>query len=367
MTLIERAQDLLSQPAPSKFEHLLCDCLSAGNLDGLAAVQLLAEDMYGGFTFNFELKCPAAWCLVAWQEQGLQALVEIAQRTQTTKNYTIAFQILATLSARERFLKSWPTDQLRNLIEARVNSWDDTFAAARIKLNELARSISSDDDAVFYATGPIQHLSYTAIENATATATAAAKTLFLAMCTRWLSVGPATLSEYENILHDRPKDEPAFHRFFEDHSQLLDPMSYEVWSKPNLHGAVIPDFVIRRFDGTYLVVEIETPNKPLVTSGNQISAQTTHAINQVLHYREFMVRHFTEASNTFPEFETPECLVVIGLEQHLNAKQKKTLRLENHNRSNVRIAGFDWFAERARTLARNLIEGRIDVRRVRMP
>lgn len=364
MTLIERAQELLSQPAPDKLEHLLCDCLSAGTLEGLAAVQLLAEDMYGGITFNFELKRPAAWCLVACREQGLQALMEIAQRTQTTKNYTLAFQILATLSARKRFLNSWPTEQLRNLIEARVNSWDDTFAVARIKLNELARSISSDDDAAFYAAGPIQYLSFTATENANATA--ALKPLFLAMCTRWLSVGPATLSEYDNLLRDRPKDEPAFHRFFEDHSQLLDPMAFEVWSKPNLHGAVEPDFVIRRFDGSYLVVEIETPRKALVTSGNQLSAQTTHAINQALHYREFMVSHFTEASNTFPEFQTPECLVVIGLEQHLNAKQKKTLRLENNIRFNVRISGFDWLAERARILTRNLIEGRIDVRRVRM-
>ena len=362
MTLIERAQELISQPALNKLKHLLRDCVSAGTQEALASVQLLAEDSYGGFTFNLELKSSAAWCLVAWQEQGLQAIMEIAQRTQTFKNYSLAFQILSTLSARERFSNTWPTERLRNMIEARVSNWDDTFAAARIRLNELARSIPSDDDAAFYAAGPIQYLSLTA----TTATTAAVKPLFLAMCTRWLSVGPATLSEYENLLHDRSNDEPAFHSFFEDHPQLLDPMAFEVWSKPNLRGAVEPDFVIRRFDGTYLMVEIKTPGKALVTSSANLSAQTTHAITQVLQYRDFLVQRSIEASKTFPEFQTPDCLVVIGLEQRLNAKQQTTLRSENSNRCGVRIAGFDWLSERARTMTRNLIENRIDVRRVRM-
>ena len=79
MTLLERAQRFVSQPAPDKLEHLLYDCVSAQTLDGLTAVQLLAEDMYGRITFNFELKCPAAWCFVAWREQGLQALLEMAR------------------------------------------------------------------------------------------------------------------------------------------------------------------------------------------------------------------------------------------------------------------------------------------------
>ena len=244
------------------------------------------------------------------------------------------------------------------MIEARVSSWDEVFAAARIKLNVLALSIPSDDDAALYAAIPLQSLSITA--------PTAVNPVFLAMCTRWLSVGPATLSEYEKLLSDKPRDEPAFHSFFEEHSQLLDPMALEVWSKPNLHGAAEPDFVIRRMDDTYVVVEIETPAKALVTSDAQLSAQTTHAITQALHYRDFLLGRSIEVSNTFPQFQPPDCLVVIGLEQHLNAKQQQTLRLENNNRAGLHIAGFDWLAERARALARNLVEGRIDLRRVRM-
>ena len=42
-------------------------------------MQLLAEDMYNEITFNFELKAPAAWCLLAWQTSGLQVLLDSPQ------------------------------------------------------------------------------------------------------------------------------------------------------------------------------------------------------------------------------------------------------------------------------------------------
>ena len=358
MTLIERAQEFISRPAPRELEHLLHDCISAESIEGLIAVQLLAEGMYDGMTYNFEIKCPAAWCLVAWQERGLEAIVEMSLRTHTLKNYSIAFQILGTLSSQQRFSNLWPTASLRRLIESRVTSWEETFDAARTQLNVLALSIPSDDDAALYTADSMQSLYLTAPD--------AVKSLFLAVCARWLSVGPSTLSEYENLLINRPADESAFHRFFEGHIQLLDPMALDAWSKPRLHGAAEPDFVIRRIDGTYLVVEIETPSKTLVTNDGQLNAQTTRAITQALHYREFLVCRSTEASTTFPQFQTPDCLVVIGLEQRLNAKQRRTLSLENRIRAGLHIVGFDWLAERARTLARNLVEGRIDVRRVRM-
>ena len=107
--------------------------------------------MYGGHTFNYELKCPAAWCLVAWQEQGLRALIEMAQRTQTTKNYSLSLQILAPLSAGERFSGPWPASTPRTVIESCITDWGNVFSSARVQLNELARSIASDDEAALYA------------------------------------------------------------------------------------------------------------------------------------------------------------------------------------------------------------------------
>jgi hypothetical protein len=147
---------------------------------------------------------------------------------------------------------------------------------------------------------------------------------------------------------------------------LLDPMAIEVWPKPDLHGAAEPDFLVRRIDNSYLVVEIEKPSKSLVTSAKQLSAEATQAVTQALHYRGFLVERFAEAARSFPSFQVPECLVVIGMECALTAEQKRRLLLENENRPFVRIAGFDWIADRARMVTRNVVEGRMDVRKARM-
>jgi hypothetical protein len=318
----------------------------------------MAEHMYGGITFNFELKAPAAWCLVAWGPPGLQALVEMVRRTPTSKNYSLAFQILSTLAAGERLAEMWLGEDLRQRVDAKVRDWGALFEAAQVQLNEFVLEIPADDDAASRAAAAIQFLSLNR--------PGAVKALFLSMCARWLSVGSATLAAYQRLLTEFPNDEPRLHGFFEGHPQLLDPMVLDIWSKPDLHGAAEPDFVLRRIDGSYLVVEIETPGKSLTTADNQLSAHTTHAISQTLQYKAFLAERFAQAAATFPNFQSPDCLVVVGLEEGLVDGQKRILRLENDMRAGLRIVGFDWLLRRAQTVAYNVVHGRIDVRRVRM-
>ncbi len=356
--LIEQAQEYIRDPTRNHLMPLLHACISAENPDGLRAVQLLAEDMYSGETFNTEVKLSAAWCLVAWEQLGLQTLLEIPESTPNTKNYSIAFQILATLSARERLSTSWVAEETGALIRARVKNWDELHRAAGTLLRKLALSIASDEDAAMYAATPLMSLSFGR--------PAVARSLFLAMCSRWLAVGPNVLSEYRSLLRSASDNEPALQAFFEDHSLLLDATALDVWSKPDLHGAAEPDFLIRRIDGSYLVVEIETPGKGIVTKRNQITAYASQAIAQALRYRAFLVSRSAEASSTFTDFREPTCLVVIGLESELNAQQRSTLRLENENRSSLQIVGFDRLAERAEALANNVVEGQRGLERVRM-
>ena len=359
MSLIEKAKEFVARGTWEDLERLLQDCVTTGTVEALAAVQILAEDMYGGLTYNSELKRCAATCLVRWKGAGVRALGEIAQRTPTLKNYSIALAMLSRLAAGGKLKGTWVGASLMELVEARVGDWDEVAEAARVELNALALSIASDDDAAFWAACAIQELAV--IDGAKEV-----KALFLAMAARWLAVGPRTLLAYEELLGSNPDEETQFHAFFESHPELLDPMTLEVWSKPDLHGAAEPDFVIRRIDGTYVVVEIETPGKALVTSGLQVSARTTQAVAQALGYRAFLVERWAEAAARFPGFQTPECLVVIGMERDLSVEQRHVLRRENEGRGGLRIVGFDWLAERARVLGRNVVEGSMDVRRVRM-
>jgi len=38
-------------------------------------------------------------------------------------------------------------------------------------------------------------------------------------------------------------------------------MAVQIWPQPNVLGSKFPDFVVRRADDSYIVVEIETPAK----------------------------------------------------------------------------------------------------------
>jgi hypothetical protein len=138
-------------------------------------------------------------------------------------------------------------------------------------------------------------------------------------------------------------------------------MALQVWSQPDLHGAHEPDFIIRRADNSYLIVEIETPGKQLVTQAGQMSAEATHAEKQATDYRAFLDERVVEARQHFPHYQGAECLAVIGLETLLTEQQAKSPKNANAGRHNVRIAGFDWLAKRVEAIIENISSGDIAV------
>nr|WP_249794049.1 Shedu anti-phage system protein SduA domain-containing protein [Bradyrhizobium sp. BRP56] len=163
------------------------------------------------------------------------------------------------------------------------------------------------------------------------------------------------------MLTARANDEPAFQEFFCTYPQLLDPLAVQVWSQPDFHGAAEPDFVIRRADDSYLVVEIECPGKMLLTKGGQFSHETVHAEKQTLDYESFLSERVVEARMHFPNYRRADCLAVIGLETALTTEQRQNLDRANGRRQNLRVVGFDWLLDRARTMISNIGEGEIEV------
>ena len=188
-----------------------------------------------------------------------------------------------------------------------------------------------------------------------------AKEIFAALSSRWLTISEPLLQRYEDLIAANPESEPVFQTFFTEHPQLLDPMAAEVWPQPRLHGAEIPDFVIRRFDDSYVVVEIETPAKQLVTMTNQISASVTYAVAQAAEYRRFIER-LPNAQMHFPKIDQVACLVVVGLGKGLTESQQQALRNFNREHYGLQVVGFDWLAHRGRAVRENLIKTGLPVR-----
>lgn len=353
MDLTGRARQFIEGDDTTELLQLLVDCVSAGNTDGMLAVKSLAREMYGGITYNWELKSPAAYCLLAWGQAGLEALVENALTESTLKNRLLAFLLLAgTAEGKDPQSSSfWLSSlQLRQAVSSAVGNWKDLALEARRLLHKLMLDIDDDDSAALYVGNSLMHLAarqdHGAIRN-----------LSHALALRSIALGPRVLADYDDLLAGKCDDESVFQRFFECHPLLLDPRAFQVWAKPDLHGQLEPDFVLRRYDNSYVIIEIETPAKLLITKHGQLSAHATHAIGQFLQYQEYLRTHLTAALDVFPEFTTAAGLVVIGRESSLNNGQKAALRSENQSRADISIVGFDALADTAKVVTNNLIHG----------
>lgn len=360
MDLEQRVLELIAHGTLSEMNPILEECIDQGGIKGLALVQRMFEDMYGGMTFNSEFKLLAASCLLAWGPQGVTALAESALRKPEYKNILLALQVLASIAAGDLVRSQYgmgPPDSLRSRILSRMTQTQEIVIEAKARLNEIVLSFSDDDDAAQYVGAAIQGF-FTRAD--------AAKQLFKALSTRWATISTPVLRQYAELIETRSNHEPSFQTFFEQHPQLLDPMALEVWPQPNFHGYKKPDFMVRRSDDTYIVIEIEVPGKALVTDGLQISSQTTHAAGQVMEYRSFLMERFREATDHFPRFREPDGLVIVGLEDALSLEQRAVLRRENQHRSGLQIVGFDWIKNRAEAIMRNLIHAETPLRVLRM-
>ena len=360
MLLRKHVEDFLSYPdSINTLQELLNQCTQDGSIDSLSCVRRLCESMYDDITFNMEFKIPAAWTLAFWKKAGLDELFDSTLNNPTNKNIAICILVLSTICAKFSDQNAAPfcdKKLLRTLKDDTEN--DPTIVEyARAKLIQLFISFDNEEkllDAISIG------FTWLTIQGSIAT-----RELFVALSSRWMTISQPLLLEYEQLIQDCSCDESKFQDFFTNHPQFLHPMAVEIWPQPNLRGAKRPDFIVRLFDNSYLVVEIETPAKTLVTKKNNIAATTTHAVSQAVAYRRF-IQDMSDAAKHFPGIDRLHCLVVIGLERCLTDAQRQTLENENVHRHSLRVVGFDWLADRARAVQKNLMRREIGIRQGRL-
>jgi Domain of unknown function (DUF4263) len=355
--LRDRVEDFIaSGSCPDEFYGLLSQCVADGTLEGLACARRLYESDYGGFTdlYDYQLRAPAAATLVIWGEAGIQALLDGARANPGSKNFSLCVQLLSSIAAASALppLSFVRDHALAEKIETARRAAPHLSEFCRTRLVEFVLSIELDDDVAEHIGGSIARPNLDM---------PAAKEVFAALSTRWLAVSTPVLKRYEALIIEQPDNEQAFQRFLTEHSQLLDPMAVQVWPQPNLFGSRFPDFVVRRADDSYVIVEIERPSKALVTAGGHLSAEVTHAEQQATDYRSYLIQHLASARVHFPSFDDPECLVVTGLERSLDQRKKAVLRDANCHRHRLRIVGFDWLADRAHAVAANIMRRHVQV------
>ncbi|MBR0951278.1 Shedu anti-phage system protein SduA domain-containing protein [Bradyrhizobium canariense] len=339
----------------SEFYELLRAAVTDGGRAALKRVEAQAKA-----ADDLEITFPTYAALASWGQEGLDLIVKVAITHHTVRSKSAALTLLALL-ARQGELgtkRSWMIDQsFQRFVNDRFSSMN-ISSSARQSLRILIMSLPTDD-LLLPLSQSFVHLQMESEE--------LVQELVSAFGAKWLHFGPPVLKDYEEMIEHSSNDEAAFQEFFCTFPQLLDPMAIQVWSQPNFHGAAEPDFVVRRTDDSYLVIEIETPGKLLLTKAGQLSREAIHAEKQALDYESFLADRLPEARLHFPNYRRADCLAVIGLERTLTSDQRRDLDRANSRRQNLRVCGFDWLLERARAVVSNVGSGGIEVvRRHRM-
>lgn len=347
---------------PQVLNSLLQRCMDDGGTKAMSYVSRLFEDDYGGITYKWELKEPAGFALLYWQQAGLDELARAAAQSPRSSNTNIAFDILSSAASGE--FSTMLSDHWWGDLKTRVTQSGGLSTEmqhhARRTLVELVLGAKDEDDLLL-SLGMVFQRHYAKMDGVNA-----AKNLVQAVASRWFAVGDRTLQEYQELIEAFPDDEPSFQKFFEANPQFLDPMAVEVWPEPNLFGSRKPDFVVKRSDGSYLVVEIECPSKAMITKAGHPSADVTHAEHQATDYRKYMMGHISNVKDVFPGFSEPDCLVVVGLEETLSKDQKAALASLNDARHRLKVVGFDWILDRAKKISENVAEHGVVVSVTRM-
>ena len=149
MSLRTRVEDFICHRA-GRYElmELLVECAQAGDTEALMCVRRLAEDMYGGVTFNFDWTAPAAWELACWGDAGIQQLAEATRANPTSKNLSLCVQILCAIASGSIGAPVFATASQIERLRQMVGTNPALVKSARRSLLELAMSMESDEELI---------------------------------------------------------------------------------------------------------------------------------------------------------------------------------------------------------------------------
>lgn len=158
-------------------------------------------------------------------------------------------------------------------------------------------------------------------------------------------------------LIEQKLDEGSYQDFLERNPAILDPLAASIIPQQRLGSEFKCDFVIKRLDDEYVVVEIEKPQDvPFANKKNpKPSTHLSRPLGQILSWLSWLEDHREYANAHFPGIHSPQGLIVVGRKNALTNVQLRMLKALNDNLSpRIRIQTYDDILENARNIARNL-------------
>ncbi|MFO7606523.1 MAG: DUF4263 domain-containing protein [Desulfurivibrionaceae bacterium] len=166
-----------------------------------------------------------------------------------------------------------------------------------------------------------------------------------------------TIRNFEELIERGPDHEEEIQKYLTQHPVLLDPFVNELYTKQELGSDFITDYVVKRINNQYVLVEIENSTDKLFLQNGNISSHLTTAIAQVRDFQAWVSDNLSYAQKKLPGIKHPEGLVVIGRRNELTEIELKRLAEENYSRrGHIKIVTYDDLLETAKIVYKNIIE-----------
>jgi hypothetical protein len=178
-----------------------------------------------------------------------------------------------------------------------------------------------------------------------------------------LSLNERLIQEFSELLDADPKKEKELHDFLFEHPVFLDPLAIEIRSKHELGEDFQTDFVVKRINNEYVLVEVEKSTDKIFTENGGFHSDLTGSIRQVRDFQSWISDHIEYARSKLAEIRRPEGLLVIGRRKDWTPQMIRSLDEENFSRrGHIKIVTYDELLEQAKVIYKNMLESPLRIK-----
>jgi len=302
--------------------------------------------------FDETIAVPALASLPAWRVPGLKALRSILENGFHSDG---AQRILLTIAAADDLSSVALFNVSKEWIkECRIIVDDELVEEAKKIIRELMLNQVTD---VRLRQSLIQNLTFDFILRGKGSEQLPTVEYFLdAFTDTRLLLNRSLIQEFNELLDTAPEREEQLHQFLFDNPILLDPLAVEIKSKHELGSDFVTDFVLKRINDEYVLVEIEKSTDKLFTQKGIFHSELTEAMAQVRDFQAWIHDNIAYAREKLPGIRRPEGLLIIGRRVELDRGLAQKLDEENYSRrGHLKIVTFDDLLEQARVIYNNIL------------
>lgn len=227
-----------------------------------------------------------------------------------------------------------------------------TIQAAKIAFRDFV-SESQRDLEKFNVLGHWLFFSNIRIDSSELTQDDLCKDIFSTITESSIRISRKLLNQFRVLLSKQSAEE-VYQRFLSTNPVLLDPLSSTVFPKQSLGLEFKTDYVVRRLDGEYILVEIEKPQDKIFTRSSNFSSKFSHAFGQIIDFLEWIDTHSAYAKSLMSGISSPRAMLIMGTRKDMSLHQQSKLKRLNQSLKNIEILTFDDVMSRGESLYANI-------------